>query len=85
MLYSWNETELNRALFVVCTSQFVAMFTGSCESGGAKRSCNGYITQSTRRLRAMLKNLVRYVASVLFSLLPYLVYVNCLCFAFLES
>ncbi|CAA0386417.1 unnamed protein product [Arabidopsis thaliana] len=44
-------------VFYVCTSQFVAMFTGSCESGGAKRSCNGYITQSTRRLRAMLKNL----------------------------
>ncbi|XP_010504297.1 PREDICTED: protein downstream neighbor of Son-like isoform X3 [Camelina sativa] len=44
-------------IFYVCTSQFVAMFTGSCESGGVKRSCNGYITQSTRRLRAMLKDL----------------------------
>ncbi|EFH54256.1 hypothetical protein ARALYDRAFT_485881 [Arabidopsis lyrata subsp. lyrata] len=44
-------------IFYVCTSQFVAMFTGSCESGGVKRSCNGYITQSTRRLRAMLNDL----------------------------
>ncbi|XP_023638143.1 protein downstream neighbor of Son isoform X2 [Capsella rubella] len=44
-------------IFYVCTSQFVAMFIGSCESGGVKRSCNGYITQSTRRLRAMLKDL----------------------------
>ncbi|KAL1212554.1 hypothetical protein V5N11_036126 [Cardamine amara subsp. amara] len=44
-------------IFYVCTSQFVAMFTGSCESEGVKRSCNGYITQSTRRLRAMLKDL----------------------------
>ncbi|KAJ0246992.1 Downstream neighbor of Son [Hirschfeldia incana] len=44
-------------IFYVCTSQFVAMFTGSCESGGVKRSCNAYITHSTRRLRAMLKDL----------------------------
>ncbi|XP_013602178.1 PREDICTED: protein downstream neighbor of Son-like [Brassica oleracea var. oleracea] len=44
-------------IFYVCTSQFVAMFTGSCESGGVKRKCNAYITQSTRRLRAMLKDL----------------------------
>ncbi|ESQ44995.1 hypothetical protein EUTSA_v10010226mg [Eutrema salsugineum] len=44
-------------IFYVCTSQFVAMFTGSCESGGVKRSCNAYITQSTRRLRAILKDL----------------------------
>ncbi|CAH8360237.1 unnamed protein product [Eruca vesicaria subsp. sativa] len=44
-------------IFYVCTSQFVAMFTGSCESGGVKRSCNAYITQSTRRLRATLKDL----------------------------
>ncbi|CAH2064113.1 unnamed protein product [Thlaspi arvense] len=44
-------------IFYVCTSQFVAMFTESCESGGVKRSCNAYITQSTRRLRAILKDL----------------------------
>ncbi|CAH8381607.1 unnamed protein product [Eruca vesicaria subsp. sativa] len=46
-------------IFYVCTSQFVAMFTGSCQAGGVKRSCNAnaYITQSTRRLRAMLKDL----------------------------
>ncbi|KAJ4904666.1 Uncharacterized protein Rs2_18617 [Raphanus sativus] len=44
-------------IFYVCTSQFVVMFTGSCESGSVKRSCNAYITQSTRRLRAMLKDL----------------------------
>ncbi|KAJ0245745.1 hypothetical protein HA466_0181680 [Hirschfeldia incana] len=44
-------------IFYVCTSQFVVMFTGSCESGGVKRSCNAYITQSTKRLRAMLKDL----------------------------
>ncbi|RID47107.1 hypothetical protein BRARA_I03731 [Brassica rapa] len=44
-------------IFYVCTSQFVAMFTGSCKSGGVKRTCNAYITQSTRRLRAMLKDL----------------------------
>ncbi|CAN6977623.1 unnamed protein product [Brassica rapa subsp. trilocularis] len=44
-------------IFYVCTSQFVAMFTGSCESEGVKRTCNAYITQSTRRLRAMLKDL----------------------------
>ncbi|KAL0867139.1 hypothetical protein Bca101_046257 [Brassica carinata] len=44
-------------IFYVYTSQFVVMFTGSCESGGVKRSCNAYITQSTRRLRAMLKDL----------------------------
>lgn len=44
-------------IFYVCTSQFVVMFTGSCESGSVKRSCKAYITQSTRRLRAMLKDL----------------------------
>uniref|UniRef100_A0A1J3EC18 Protein downstream neighbor of Son n=1 Tax=Noccaea caerulescens TaxID=107243 RepID=A0A1J3EC18_NOCCA len=44
-------------IFYVCTTQFMAMFTGSCESGGVKRSCNAYITQSTRRLRANLKDL----------------------------
>lgn len=44
-------------IFYVCTSQFVVLFTGSCEPGGVKRSCKAYITQSTRRLRAMLKDL----------------------------
>ncbi|CAN8254563.1 unnamed protein product [Cochlearia groenlandica] len=44
-------------LFYVCTSQFVAMFIGSFESGDDKGSCNAYITQSTRRLRANLKEL----------------------------
>ncbi|XP_010554532.1 PREDICTED: uncharacterized protein LOC104824220 isoform X2 [Tarenaya hassleriana] len=44
-------------IFYVCTSQFVVLFTAHGGSEGAKRSCNGYITQSTRRLRALLKEL----------------------------
>ena len=33
----------------------------------------------------MLDDLVRYVPSVLLSLLPYLVYADCLCFAFIKT
>ncbi|XP_010555843.1 PREDICTED: protein downstream neighbor of Son isoform X2 [Tarenaya hassleriana] len=44
-------------IFYVCTSQFVVMFTARGGNGGTKRLCSGYITQSTRRLRALLKEL----------------------------
>lgn len=40
--------------FVVCTSQFVVMFIGGDFSGKSKRSCNAYLSQSTRGLRSLL-------------------------------
>eukprot|EP00257_Ricinus_communis_P018984 XP_015577833.1 protein downstream neighbor of Son [Ricinus communis] len=42
-------------IFYVCTSHFVVMFICSSGSGGTKHSCNAYISQSTRRLRSLLK------------------------------
>ncbi|XP_028784777.1 uncharacterized protein LOC114740738 isoform X2 [Neltuma alba] len=47
-------------IFYVCTSQFVAMFTGSDGSDKtatdkSTSSCNAYISQSTRGLRSLLR------------------------------
>ncbi|KAK4272644.1 hypothetical protein QN277_021167 [Acacia crassicarpa] len=42
-------------IFYVCTSQFVVMFTGSDGSDKSISSCNGYISQSTRGLRSLLR------------------------------
>ncbi|OVA02371.1 Donson [Macleaya cordata] len=42
-------------IFYVCTSQFVVMFTGGHSGGKTKRSCNAYISQSTRGLRSLLR------------------------------
>ncbi|XP_021886919.1 uncharacterized protein LOC110806390, partial [Carica papaya] len=39
----------------MCTSHFVVMFTAGCGSGRIKRTCNAYISQSTRSLRSLLK------------------------------
>lgn len=46
------------------------MFTGGDGSGKSKCSCNAYMSQSTRGLRALLKEHVSciYVSSVLFIL-----------------
>lgn len=40
---------------LVCTSQFVVMFTGGDGSGKSKCSSNAYISQSTRGLRSLLR------------------------------
>lgn len=47
--------------FLVCTSHFVVMFVSgnTNSSGSCKRSCNAYISQSTRVLRSLLKEQVR--------------------------
>ncbi|CAI9097535.1 OLC1v1033987C1 [Oldenlandia corymbosa var. corymbosa] len=42
-------------LFYVCTSQFVVMFTACDGPKNAKRTCNAYISRSTRGLRSLLK------------------------------
>ncbi|KAL4606748.1 hypothetical protein ACB092_09G125900 [Castanea dentata] len=42
-------------LFYVCTLHFVVMFNGGDSSGRNKRSCNAYISRSTRGLRSMLR------------------------------
>lgn len=42
-------------LFYVCTTQFVAMFTGIDGLTESKGVCNAYISQSTRGLRSLLK------------------------------
>lgn len=42
-------------IFYVCTAQFVVMFIGHGDSKESKRSCNTYISQSTRSLRSLLK------------------------------
>ncbi|KAI8562812.1 hypothetical protein RHMOL_Rhmol03G0064200 [Rhododendron molle] len=42
-------------IFYVCTAQFVVMFIGHGDSKESKRSCNAYISQSTRSLRSLLK------------------------------
>jgi len=46
--------------FVVCTAQFVVMFTGGDSSGKSKYSCNAYISQSTQGLRSLLREHVSY-------------------------
>jgi len=51
--------EFSWEFFVVCTSQFVVMFTGSDGSGCTKHLCNAYISQSTRGLRSLLREHVR--------------------------
>ncbi|KAL3532202.1 hypothetical protein ACH5RR_005723 [Cinchona calisaya] len=40
-------------IFYVCTVHFVVMFT-ACD-GSKKRTCNAYISQSTRGLKSLLK------------------------------
>ncbi|KAL9247062.1 hypothetical protein vseg_020533 [Gypsophila vaccaria] len=42
-------------IFYVCTSQFVVMFTAADGMGKEKRTCNAYISQSTRGLRSLLR------------------------------
>lgn len=42
-------------IFYVCTPNFVVMFTATDDSKGSRRSCNAYISQSTRSLRSLLK------------------------------
>ncbi|KAK1434987.1 hypothetical protein QVD17_00742 [Tagetes erecta] len=42
-------------LFYVCTGQFVAMFTNINDSTRSKYVCCAYVSQSTRSLRALLK------------------------------
>lgn len=42
-------------IFYVCTPHFVVMFTGCDGSGKTKRSFTAHISQSTRSLRALLK------------------------------
>ncbi|PON44937.1 Donson [Parasponia andersonii] len=42
-------------IFYVCTPHFVVMFTGCDGMGRIKRLCNAYISQSTRSLRALLR------------------------------
>lgn len=42
-------------IFYVCTTQFVVMFTASDSPKSAKRTCHGYISQSTRGLRSLLR------------------------------
>lgn len=42
-------------VFYVCTSQFVVVFTAVEGAGNVKRTCNAYISQSTRGLRSLLK------------------------------
>eukprot|EP00268_Persea_americana_P035913 TRINITY_DN35405_c0_g1_i3.p1 TRINITY_DN35405_c0_g1~~TRINITY_DN35405_c0_g1_i3.p1 ORF type:complete len:640 (-),score=130.23 TRINITY_DN35405_c0_g1_i3:400-2319(-) len=41
-------------IFYFCTSQFVVMFIGGDFSGKSQRSCNAYLSQSTRGLRSLL-------------------------------
>lgn len=42
-------------IFYVCTTQFVVMFTASDSPKSTKRTCHGYISQSTRGLRSLLR------------------------------
>ncbi|KAK9715928.1 hypothetical protein RND81_06G199300 [Saponaria officinalis] len=42
-------------IFYVCTSQFVVMFTATGGMGKEKRTCNAYISQSTRGFRSLLR------------------------------
>ncbi|GMP98465.1 hypothetical protein CsSME_00046341 [Camellia sinensis var. sinensis] len=42
-------------IFYVCTAQFVVMFIGDDGSKESKRTCNAYISQSTRSLRSLLR------------------------------
>ncbi|KAK9096124.1 hypothetical protein Sjap_021621 [Stephania japonica] len=42
-------------IFYVSTSKFVVMFVGSDQLGKTKRPCCGYISQSTRGLRSLLR------------------------------
>lgn len=42
-------------VFYVCTSQFVVIFTAVEGRGKVKRTCNAFISQSTRGLRSLLK------------------------------
>lgn len=45
----------------VCTAQFVVMFTGCNGPEDTKRSCCAYISRSTRYLRSLLKEQVRFI------------------------
>ncbi|KAF5197884.1 downstream neighbor of Son [Thalictrum thalictroides] len=42
-------------IFYVCTPQFVVLFIGSDCTGKKKRTCNAYVSQSTRGLRSLLR------------------------------
>ncbi|XP_021776028.1 protein downstream neighbor of son homolog isoform X2 [Chenopodium quinoa] len=42
-------------VFYVCTSQFVVIFTSVEGTGKVKRTCNAFISKSTRGLRSLLK------------------------------
>uniref|UniRef100_A0A5B6YNA1 Protein downstream neighbor of Son n=1 Tax=Davidia involucrata TaxID=16924 RepID=A0A5B6YNA1_DAVIN len=42
-------------IFYACTAQFVVMFIAADGSTETKRSCNAYISQSTRGLRSLLR------------------------------
>ncbi|KAJ6406804.1 hypothetical protein OIU84_010341 [Salix udensis] len=48
-------------IFYVRTSQFVVMFTGSDGLGRTTHLCNAYISQSTRGLRSLLRQHVRFI------------------------
>ncbi len=43
----------------MCSLHFVVMFNGGDGSGRNKRSCNAYISRSTRGLRSLLREHVR--------------------------
>ncbi|OMO95037.1 Donson [Corchorus capsularis] len=43
------------SIFYVCTSNFVVMFAAAGGSGRSRKSCQAYISQSTRGLRSLLK------------------------------
>ncbi|KAI8562811.1 hypothetical protein RHMOL_Rhmol03G0064200 [Rhododendron molle] len=58
-------------IFYVCTAQFVVMFIGHGDSKESKRSCNAYISQSTRSLRSLLKEHLHILAE------PLVAYVCC--------
>ena len=47
---------------VVCTSQFIVMFTGGDGSGKSKCSCYAYISQSTRGFRSLLREHVSRIS-----------------------
>lgn len=52
---------------IVCTSQFVVMFTGIDESGKTKSTCGAYISRSTRGLRSLLREHVSLRPQILSS------------------
>lgn len=49
---------------LVCTSQFVVMFTGCDGPDRSRSSCNAFISQSTRGLRSLLREHVRKYSQI---------------------